>query len=872
MGGWFSSLRARLLLLVLIAVLPAFGIILWTSLEQRSNEQKHAEEVAVQLTRLVATQQHTIIEGARQLFVGLAGAPQILGGDAAGCRTYLAGINAVEKRYIAISLAAPNGDIVCSSVTLNGPVNLSDREYVQRMLQTRQFTTGQYVMARGGLNVPTLPFAYPLTNQAGEITGILVSGLDLTWLTEFAANVSLPEDTTLTVLDRDGVVMARRPDPEIWVGKTVADRPMGRTVLSVGEGTAELPGLDGKQRLFAFAPLGGAGTHDAYVAVGISTATAYAGINRTLIRNLSLLGGVAVLALLAAWFGGEWFILRSMRVLVGASQRVGAGDLNARSGLAHDRGEIGQLAGSFDEMAEALQRRETERNRAEDALREIEERFRLLVDGVSDYAILMLDPHGRVMSWNSGAERIKGYTSDEIIGKHFSCFYAAEDIEQGKPQRELQIAAAEGRFEDENWRVRKDGSRFWANVVITPLRDSGGQLRGFAKITKDMTERKQAEAALRESEGRFRSFVEHSVSGIFMVDEQGRIVSTNPAAERMFGYQGDEIVGRPLETLLPDRFRTQHAAHCKRFWEAPAARPMRPDLDLWAQRKDGGEFPVAINLSPLDAPEGRLVAASISDITEQKRAGEQLEQIMQDLKRSNAELEQFAYVASHDLQEPLRMVGNYTQLLARRYEGKLDADADDFINYAVDGAKRMQTLINDLLAFSRVGTRGKEVVATDAEAVLVRTLRDLGAAAAESGVIITHDPLPIVLADDGQLGQVFQNLIGNAIRFRGDGPARIHVSAQRNGSGYVFSVNDNGIGISPEYFERIFVIFQRLHGRGRYPGTGIGLAVCKKIVERHGGRIWVESEPGQGATFYFTLPAIAESTPHLTREKSEAAA
>jgi PAS domain S-box-containing protein len=520
----------------------------------------------------------------------------------------------------------------------------------------------------------------------------------------------------------------------------------------------------------------------------------------------------------------------------------------------------------------ALQRREADRNRAEDALRESEERFRLLVDGVSDYAILMLDPHGRVMSWNSGAEHIKGYTSDEIIGKHFSCFYAPEDIEQAKPQRELEIAAAEGRFEDENWRVRKDGSRFWANVVITPLRDSDGQLCGFSRITTDMTERQQAEAALRESEGRFRSFIEHFVRGIFMVDEQGRIVSTNPAAERMFGYRSDELVGQSVDILVPERLRGQHLAHRGRFWEAAAARPIGSGLGLLARRKDGGEFPVDIGLTPLSTGGDRLVAATVSDITEQERAEDQLQQTLQDLKRSNEELEQFAYVASHDLQEPLRMVGNYTQLLARRYKGKLDADADEFIAYAVDGAKRMQTLINDLLAFSRVGRRGKEFVATDAEAVLDRTLGDLGAAAAESGVIITHDPLPLVMADDVQLGQVFQNLIGNAIRFRGDQSPQVHVSAQRNGSGYVFSVKDNGIGIAPEYFERVFVIFQRLHGRESYPGTGIGLAVCKKIVERHGGRIWIESEPGQGTTFYFTLSAIAESTPHLAREKSEAAA
>ena len=203
------------------------------------------------------------------------------------------------------------------------------------------------------------------------------------------------------------------------------------------------------------------------------------------------------------------------------------------------------------------------------------------------------------------------------------------------------------------------------------------------------------------------------------------------------------------------------------------------------------------------------------------------------------------------------MVSNYTQLLARRYGDRLDGDADEFIGFAVDGATRMQRLIEDLLAFSRVGTRGKDLEPTECEAVLERTLRSLGTAVEESGAQVTCDPLPTVPADDVQLAQVFQNLIGNAIKFRGQEPPRVHISAQRDGSNWRFSVRDNGIGVDPQYNERIFVIFQRLHGREEYPGTGIGLAICRKIVERHGGRIWVESQPGQGATFYFTIPAIA---------------
>jgi light-regulated signal transduction histidine kinase (bacteriophytochrome) len=253
------------------------------------------------------------------------------------------------------------------------------------------------------------------------------------------------------------------------------------------------------------------------------------------------------------------------------------------------------------------------------------------------------------------------------------------------------------------------------------------------------------------------------------------------------------------------------------------------------------------------------VTAAIRNITERKKSEEHLVKTVGELKRSNDELQQFAYVSSHDLQEPLRMVTSYTQLLAGRYKGRLDSDADEFIAFAVDGCNRMQVLIKDLLAYSRAGTNGKVLREVPAENALKEALANLRATIDQSSAIVTHDALPAIRTDEMQLTQVFQNLVGNAIKYHGAEVPHVHVSATKNGGNeWTFSVRDNGLGIDPQYFDRIFILFQRLHGRDEFEGTGIGLAICKKILERLGGRIWVESQPEKGSTFYFALPETME--------------
>jgi PAS domain S-box-containing protein len=331
-------------------------------------------------------------------------------------------------------------------------------------------------------------------------------------------------------------------------------------------------------------------------------------------------------------------------------------------------------------------------------------------------------------------------------------------------------------------------------------------------------------------------------------------VLLNIQAENQFGYSRDELVGQKVTNIIPEGFAERLVADALRSVEDALAQQIGTGIELSGRRKNGTEFPIEIMLSPLESAEGILVTAAIRDITARSRAEANLLQKMDELNRSNEELGQFAYIASHDLQEPLRMVASYTQLLSRRYKGKLDSDADEFIAFAVDGAGRMQRLIQDLLAFSRVGTKGKILTNISSQEAFEQALANLRGAVEESGAQVTHDPLPTVVADEMQLIQLFQNLIGNGIKYQALGIPRVHVSASRTGGEkWTFSVKDNGLGIDPQYFDRIFGMFQRLHKRDEFEGTGIGLAICKKIVERHGGSISVESQPGHGSTFRFAI-------------------
>jgi PAS domain S-box-containing protein len=533
-----------------------------------------------------------------------------------------------------------------------------------------------------------------------------------------------------------------------------------------------------------------------------------------------------------------------------------------------------------------------ERDRAEQAARALqasEEKYRLLVDNANE-AIVVLQ-NGLVRFLNPMTLKLFSMSSAKgAINRPFSKFIYADD--RSKVAENFRQQTIKGVLEPQYaFRVvTREGSIRWVEVKVA-LIDWQGKPATLNFIT-DITDRKQAEEALRESEAKFRATIAQSLEGILIIDDESRIIEWNKAQTAIYGRTREQMLGKQLREFQHVAFAQadrnsdlveQLERDYRDFNSSPDSLWLYTPREIVIRTEDGQSRTIELSAFPIRIQDVTLWGSISRDITERKQAEQALrkseereQQIIlteqqrrlelekrtaqvlrekaDELERSNKELEQFAYVASHDLQEPLRMVASYTQLLAERYSGQLDGKAEKYIGYAVDGALRMQLLINDLLAYSRVGTRARPFQEFASADIVREAIHDLGKSIDESGANIVIGDLPTVICDRSQLRQLFQNLIANAVKFKGDITPRVEVTAQRSGTNWEFCVADNGIGIDPQFHERIFVIFQRLHERDKYPGSGIGLSICKKIVERHGGRIWCESEAGKGSRFLFTLP------------------
>jgi len=530
--------------------------------------------------------------------------------------------------------------------------------------------------------------------------------------------------------------------------------------------------------------------------------------------------------------------------------------------------ELGALADGFNEMLARIQSQDSELRNAllaqEAALRtsqEIRDSLRTTLASIGD-AVISTDASGRVVFVNAIAQSMLRLGEADVVGERLDdIFQIVNEFSRARVESPVAQVLREGRIvgmANHTILVAKDGTEIPIDDSGAPIRDESGAIQGTVLVFRDVTARRRAD----ETSSLLASIVQSSDDAIFSKDLNGVVTSWNSGAERTFGFSAKEMIGRSISTIFPPDLRDELPTIMQRIGQGE-----RIEHYQTVRLTSRGELlNVSLTISPMRDPLGRVTGASVisRDITEQVRAAERLSQLNADLQRSNEvlaltnqDLERFAFIASHDLQEPLRMITAYSQLLVKSYPGEFPSEANKFVANIVDGTTRMRELLSDLLAYTEIRSRDQEALeVVDLNVVIENVRQNLKASIDETGAQVTSDRLPLLRAYRAHFEPLFQNLIGNAIKYRSAEPPRIHVSVQETDGELLFTVSDNGIGIDPEYHKQIFEVFRRLHGR-KIPGTGVGLAICQRVVERYGGRIWVVSQAGKGAAFLFTLPNVA---------------
>ncbi len=525
---------------------------------------------------------------------------------------------------------------------------------------------------------------------------------------------------------------------------------------------------------------------------------------------------------------------------------------------------------------EELQREIEEHERAEESLRQSEERFRLLVSEVQNYAIFLLDPEGHVASWNLGAQRIKGYTEEEVRGRHFSLFYTPEDVQRQHPQRELAVAAREGRYEEEGWRVRKDGTRFWANVVVTALH-ANEKLVGFSKVTRDLTDHRQREEALRESEERFRVFAESASDAIFAIDEESTILYANPAVERIFGYAVGDLLGERMTLLIPEGLRAAHRDGVQRYLATQVRNIPWSGVQLPGLHRSGREIPLEISFGEYVKDGKRFFTGIARDVSErvvQQRVMEEtaaeLEATVEELQTRTEEAEaanqaktDFLAVMSHELRTPLAAILGYAELLQLGIPVSIPEESHSHVKRIDVAARHQLQLIEEILSFSRISAGREELELDQVE------LRELAREAVEFvQPLADRKGLPLHLAgpelpllavtDRAKVRQILVNLLSNAVKFTARG--EIRVAVERRPGAVVFQIQDTGVAIAPEHLKKIFDPFWQVQQSKtrEAEGMGLGLTTARRLARLLDGDVQVESVPGTGSTFTLRLPLVAE--------------
>lgn len=797
MGGRpASAWRARLLAAIVVPCLAALTI--WQAAAAYHKEIADSEYLVQALARVSEEHVSGILRGIDQLLSEMeeeapAGSPENMVRALSSVSNRMKFLPEIRS---AVFIDA-NGVMIAGTIPGMGGTDVHDREYFKILKDdpTRSVAISAPLQSRV-VAAQTIVVARPIRGGGGMLLGVVAVSLDPKIFEDELRSILPSDGGRATLIRDDGIILARLPDSDKWRGKSVAQGQVMSRVATVPAGSFVGTSVtDGRERVLAYRHLE---NYPLVVAVGMSLSDALESWR----RDTTFQGGAALILALLTMV-----------------------------------------------LAVISDRRLAERQRIQMALAASEARYRMLTEH-SPVGVFQSDAAGTCLYVNERWLELAGRSRDEMLGGKW-CDVVHPDDREAVGELWRHHVRGESEFLAEMRLVRGDGTIRWVRGHAAALSDEAGPVGGLVGTIEDVTAAKLAEQRLRVSEEKFaKAFQASPDAMVISATKDGRYIELNDAFSAMLGYSRDEFMG--------------HTALDLGVWAQPEdrARLVRlirrdgqvSEFETRLQRKDGSVLDVQISVQEVVLDELDCLLFICRDVSFAKEAEARTQDLLARLDASNKELEQFAYVTSHDLQEPLRMIAGYAQLIGRRYRGRLDADADEFIDFLVDGAKRMQAMIQDLLEYSRVERLGGKFSEFPMADVLDDARSNLGAALAEAGGRLEVGPMPVVVADRSQMLRLFQNLIGNALKYRApERPPEVVVTAVEQPDEWVFTVKDNGIGIDSAYFDRIFLVFQRLHTREHYDGTGIGLAICKKIVERHGGRIRVESTPGIGSIFSFSI-------------------
>ena len=908
----------RFLGLLLVAVLPGLGLTCYLGFEQRQRAMAEARDDAVHLVHLTAANHEQLIETERQWLTTIAQLPEVLSGDPSPCQTRFAELRQQYPRYANLTVVTSGGEMLCSALPYTPPVSVAQRSWFQRVRRTHAFAAGDYqvgsITGKATINV-----AYPLLDEAQEIRAIVTAALDVRWLNDRLAEAPLPEGTTVSLLDRQGTIVARSPDPDRWVGRSLPEAQIIRTILAQGEGLVDLPDVDGVVRVFAFKPLVGAGSQSSLaIVVGIAKSVVYAEANGFFLRGLIALGAVALLIVAADWAGADYLILRPIRALVKATDQVAAGDLSARTGLPHGQGELGQLAGAFDAMAQALEVRQAEAMQAEVARQRAVERLELLqqIDraliaeespeaiagaalvplrellGVPRAIVNLFDLAAGEVEWLAAAGRrrirlgpgvrysirLMGDVEalqrgepqvidvhslppspevDALLASGVHVYMAVPMIVGGELIGALSFGGAPGPFPPEQVSIAQEAAMQFAIAIA--------QARLHARV------KRQAEELERRVQERTADLLYANEALQTEISERRRVEEA--LAHSLARLQAT------LEATADGILVTDHAGkitHVNRtfveLWRIPdvilaAQDAAQLQAYLATQVATSDDVPTPAQVLPsatapdrpacLDCIDGRVFECA----AQPQRIGDThvgtVWSVREITQRRATERLKDAFVAtvSHELRTPLTSILGFTELLlARSFPPERQRE---FVTIIHRETLRLTRLINDFLDLQRLesGRQVFQLACVDLVPLLRETALLFHVEDSHPVYLDVSEVLPPVKADADRIRQVLTNLLSNAVKFSPHG-GKVTLGAQHEGDHVRLWVADRGMGIPPEAIPYLFGKFFRVDNEEtrRVGGTGLGLALVKEIIEAHHGHVEVESVYGQGSTFMFTLP------------------